>query len=193
MATGRPVDLTGVLKAKICLVGEAAVGKTSLIRRYVEDAFDDRYISTLGSKVSLKRIWLTSKKDPNRQLELQMSIWDLIGERSYLESLHQEYLRGAQGLIAVCDVTRYSTFEALDHWISHSLRVAGDVPVAVVVNKMDLKDQVIVLYDEGEPELKAAKYNGFAIWASAKSGENVNEIFGRLALGIVRKIAASDG
>jgi len=186
------VDLTGVLKAKVCLVGEAAVGKTSLIRRYVEDAFDDRYISTLGSKVSLKRIWLTSKKDPNRQLEVQLSLWDLIGERSYLESLHQEYLRGAQGLIAVCDVTRYSSFEALDHWISAALRVAGDVPVALVVNKMDLKDQVMVLYDEAEPELKAAKYNGFATWASAKSGEHVNDVFGRITLGIVRKIAAAD-
>ncbi len=76
------MDLTGVLKAKICIIGEAAVGKTSLIRRYVEDAFDDRYISTLGSKVSLKRIWLTPKKEPSKQLEVQLSIWDLIGERS---------------------------------------------------------------------------------------------------------------
>lgn len=187
------MDLTGVLKAKVCLVGEAAVGKTSLIRRYVEDAFDDKYISTLGSKVSLKRIWLTGKKDPSRQLEVQLSIWDLIGERSYLDSLHQDYLRGTQGLIAVCDVTRYSTFEALDEWIPAALRVSGEIPLALVVNKVDLKDQVMVLYDEDEPALKAAKYGGFATWTSAKSGENVNSVFGQLALGIVRKVAASDG
>ena len=183
------MDLTGVLKAKICLIGEAAVGKTSLIRRYVEDAFDDRYISTLGSKVSLKRIWLTQKQDPSRQLEVQLSIWDLIGERSYLETLHQDYLRGAQGLIAVCDVTRYSTFESLDQWIPAALRISGDVPIAVVVNKTDLKDQVMVLYDETEPDEKAAKYGGFATWTSAKNGDNVNSVFGKLALGIVRKIA----
>ena len=186
------VDLTGVLKAKICLIGEAAVGKTSLVRRYVENAFDDRYLSTLGSKVSLKRIWLTQTKDSNRQLEVQLSIWDLIGERSYLETLHQEYLRGAQGLVAVCDITRYSSFDALDEWIPAALRISGDVPVALVVNKMDLKDQVMVLYDESEPGEKAAKYGGFAEWTSAKNGDNVNSVFGRLALGVVRKVAAME-
>lgn len=186
------MELTGVLKAKICILGEAAVGKTSLIRRYVEDAFDDRYISTLGSKVSLKRIWLTSRSDPKKQLEVQLSIWDLIGERSYLESLHQDYLRGSQGLIAVCDVTRYSTFEALDAWIPAALRISGDVPLAIVVNKVDLKDQVLVLYDEQEPDQKAAKYGGFATWASAKSGDNVNSMFGKLTLALVRKISATE-
>ncbi|HYS99515.1 MAG TPA: Rab family GTPase [Thermoplasmata archaeon] len=186
------MELTGVLKAKICMIGEAAVGKTSLIRRYVEDAFEDRYISTLGSKVSLKRIWLTPKSDPGKQLEVQLSIWDLIGERSYLESLHQEYLRGSQGIIAVCDVTRYSSFEALDQWIPAALRISGEVPIAIIVNKTDLKDQVMVLYDENEPQQKAEKYGGFAAWTSAKSGENVNPVFGRLVLGIVRRIATAD-
>lgn len=186
------MELTGVLKAKICLIGEAAVGKTSLIRRYVEDAFEDRYISTLGSKVSLKRIWLTPKNDPGKQLEVQISIWDLIGERSYLESLHQEYLRGSQGIIAVCDVTRYSTFEALDQWIPAALRISGEVPLAIIVNKTDLKDQVMVLYDDNEPQQKAEKYGGFATWTSAKSGENVNPVFGRLVLGIVKRIATAD-
>lgn len=186
------MDLTGVLKAKICLVGEAAVGKTSLNRRYVENAFEDRYVSTLGSKVSLKRIWLTSKKEPGKQLEVQISIWDLIGERSYLDSLHQEYLRGAQGLIAVCDVTRYSTFEALDEWITKAFLISGQVPLAIIVNKIDLKDQVMVLYDDQEPEGKAQRFGGFAAWTSAKSGENVNDVFGRLSLGIVRQIASAD-
>lgn len=186
------MELTGILKAKVCLVGEAAVGKTSLIRRYVEDSFDDRYISTLGSKVSLKKVWLTSKSDPSKTLELQLSIWDLIGERSYLDTLHQEYLKGAQGLIAVCDVTRYSTFEALDQWISATFKIAGQVPLALVVNKMDLKDQVMCLYDEHEPQEKAERYGGFALWASAKTGDNVNPIFGKMSLAIVRRIAAPD-
>ncbi len=168
------------------------MGKTSLIRRYVEDAFDDRYISTLGSKVSLKKVWLTSRRDPSKTLELQLSIWDLIGERSYLETLHQEYLKGAQGLVAVCDVTRYSTFEALDHWIPAAFRVTGPTPLALVVNKVDLKDEVICLYDEHEPQEKAERYGGSAFWASAKSGENVNPIFGKIATEIVRRIAAAE-
>ncbi len=186
------VDLAGVLKLKIALIGEAAVGKTSLIRRYVEDSFDDRYISTLGSKVSLKKLWLTSRTDPARQIEVQMSLWDLIGERSYLDTLHQEYLKGAQGVIAVADVTRYSTFEALDQWIPATFRIAGQVPLALVVNKVDLKGEIMCLYDEHEPEEKAARYGGFAMWASAKTGENVNPVFGKLSLAVLRNIASPD-
>jgi len=181
-----------VLKAKICLIGEAAVGKTSLIRRYVEDSFDDRYISTLGSKVSLKKIWLTSRSDPTKNVEVQLSIWDLIGERSYLDTLHQEYLEGTQGIIAVCDVTRYSSFEALDQWIPAAFRIAGQVPLAIVVNKVDLKGEIMCLYDEHEPQEKAEKYGGFALWASAKTGENVNPIFGQMTLAVVRRIASPD-
>ncbi len=181
-----------MLKAKICLLGEAAVGKTSLIRRYVEDSFDDRYISTLGSKVSLKKLWLTSRSDPTKNVEVQLSLWDLIGERSYLDTLHQEYLKGAQGIIAVCDVTRYSTFEALDQWISAAFRISGQVPLALVVNKVDLKGEIMCLYDEHEPQEKAEKYGGFALWASAKTGENVNPIFGQMSLAVVRRIAPPD-
>ena len=186
------MDLSGVLKAKVCLIGEAAVGKTSLIRRYVENAFDDRYVSTLGSKVSLKKLWLTSRSGSSKSLEVQLSIWDLIGERSYLDSLHQEYLKGAQGIIAVCDVTRYSTFEALDEWISAAFRIAGHVPLMIVVNKTDLKRQIMCLYDDHEPKEKAERYGGSAIWASAKTGQNVNPIFGQLSLSIIRRIALPD-
>lgn len=181
-----------MLKAKICLLGEAAVGKTSLVRRYVEDSFDDRYISTLGSKVSLKKLWLTSRSDSSKTIEIQLSLWDLIGERSYLDTLHQEYLKGAQGIIAVCDVTRYSTFEALDQWLSAAFRVAGQVPLALVVNKVDLKGEIMCLYDEHEPQEKAERYGGFALWSSAKTGENVNPIFGQLALAVVRRVASPD-
>ncbi len=74
------MDLTGVLKAKICLIGEAAVGKTSLIRRYVEDAFDDKYISTLGAKVSKKELVLDSPSGP---LNVDMTIWDIMGEKGF--------------------------------------------------------------------------------------------------------------
>ena len=184
------VDVAGVFKTKVCLIGEAAVGKTSLIRRYVENAFDDRYVTTLGGKVSLKPMWLTAKNDPSRVCEVQISVWDLLGERSYLDSIHKEYLKGSQGLIAVCDITRYSSFEALDEWISAALRITGDVPLALLVNKIDLKEQIICLYDEHEPQEKAARYRGFATATSAKTGENVNAAFGQLVTEIVRRFAA---
>ncbi|OGS45778.1 MAG: hypothetical protein A3K66_02465 [Euryarchaeota archaeon RBG_16_67_27] len=182
------MESAGVLKAKLCLVGEAAVGKTSLVRRLVEDVFDDRYISTLGSKVSLKRVRIPLTADPSKALEVQLSIWDLIGERTYLNTLHHEYLRGAQGLIAVCDVTRYSTFELLNEWIDAAFRIAGPIPVGIVVNKADLRDQVICMYDDRETQERAVRYGGFATWASAKTGENVNDVFTRLARAIAHRV-----
>lgn len=100
--------------------------------------------------------------------------------------------RRAQGLIAVCDVTRYSTFKALDAWIPAAFRISGEVPLTLAVNKLDLKDQVMVLHDGNEPQQKAKKFGGFATWTSAKSDEKVNSVFGRLDLGIVRRIASSD-
>ena len=184
------VGLTDVLKAKVCLIGEAAVGKTSLVRRYVESAFTDRYISTLGSRVSVKRITLEPTGDAAR-VQVDMSIWDLIGEQSYLETLHKEYLRGAQGLIAVCDLSRYSTFEALDPWISGAFRITGPIPLALVVNKVDLRSQVICLYEDDEPAKKAERYGGFAARVSARSGENVPSIFTKLAQEILRRIATT--
>ncbi len=143
----------------------------------MEDAFNDRYVLTLGSKVSLKRIWLTPKDDHSRVLGVQLSLWNLIGERSYLDTLHQDYLRGAMGLVAVCDLTRYSSFEALDEWIPAAVKVTGEVPLVLVVNKTDLRDEVICLYDEHEPREKAEHYRGSVAWASAKTGENVNPDF----------------
>ena len=184
------MDQPEVLKAKVCLVGDAAVGKSSLIRRYVEDTFDDRYVTTLGSKVSLKRVWLSPEGESSKGFEVQLSIWDLLGERSYLSTLHQEYLKGAQGLIAVCDITRYSTFEVLDEWIQAAFQVAGEIPVVILVNKIDLRDQIICLYDDHEPGEKAARYRGFATWTSAKTGQNVNPAFGQLTIEIVRRFAA---
>lgn len=178
-----------ILKAKVCLIGDAAVGKTSLVRRYAENAFDDRYVSTLGSTVSLKRLRLAPASHPSRGLDVRLSVWDLIGERSYLESLHREYLKGAQGLIAVCDITRYSSFEALDEWIPAAFRVAGQVPLALVVNKVDQRGQIMCLYDLEEPEEKAKQYQGFSTNTSAKTGKGVRRVFEGLAREIVDRFA----
>lgn len=89
-------------------------------------------------------------------------------------------------------MTRYSTFEALDEWITAAFHIAGPVPLAIVVNKMDLKDQIMCLYDEHEPREKAERHGGFAVWTSAKTGENVNPVFGQISLAVLRRMGSQE-
>src|SRR6058998_3662393 len=81
------------MKVKVCLVGEGAVGKTCLIRRFIQDQFDDRYISTLGAKVSKKEIKVDG---PNGGMDVDMTIWDIMGEKGFRELLKEAYFHGAQ-------------------------------------------------------------------------------------------------
>jgi len=144
------------MKAKICLVGEHAVGKTSLIRRFVLDEFDDRYIVTLGAKVSKKELSFPLKD--GTPVHIDMTIWDIMGSKGFRELLREAYFHGAQGILAICDTTRYETLEDL---------------------KADLKDQAAF----GEEQIKMATEGFDAPWfhASAKTGENVEALFRALA------------
>src|SRR3972149_1550304 len=115
------------MKVKVCLVGEHAVGKTSLIRRYVLEEFDDRYIVTLGAKVSKKEMLLTPKSGPPVQMD--MTIWDIMGSKGFRELLREAYFHGAQGILAAGDVTPYETLEAPDTCRGTAFRTRGEIPV----------------------------------------------------------------
>src|SRR5438094_8381169 len=85
------------IKTKVCLVGEAAVGKTSLIRRFVQDEFDDRYITTLGAKVSKREM---AFETPDRtKIHMDMTVWDIMGEKGFRELLKDAYFYGANGIL----------------------------------------------------------------------------------------------
>src|SRR3989442_6262446 len=90
------------MKVKVCLVGEAAVGKTSLIRRFVLENFDDKYIQTLGTKVSKKEL-TSSSPDGSGELKIDMTIWDIMGQKGFRELLKEAYFYGARGILALCD------------------------------------------------------------------------------------------
>lgn len=168
-------------KAKICLFGEPGVGKTSLIKRYVYDMFDDRYLVTIGTKVTKKTILL--KKEDEVQVELL--IWDIIGHKSFRTLLLEAYFYGAQGLIGVCDISKKQTLESLHDWIN-SIRNVIDIskiPIVIVANKSDLASKEIT---EDDLQNFTKKYNSAKyIFASAKDGTNVNEIFEYIANKIV--------
>src|SRR5438876_4269275 len=113
------------MKVKVCLVGEHAVGKTSLIKRYVLNEYDDRYIVTLGAKVSKKEVTLNPKGgDP---VQMDMTIWDIMGSKGFRELLREAYFHGAQGILAVADITRYDTLEDLDSRVDYVLRPVGEI------------------------------------------------------------------
>ncbi|HNU36007.1 MAG TPA: Rab family GTPase [Methanomassiliicoccales archaeon] len=154
---------------KICLLGDGEVGKTSLIRRYVLDIFDDQYIQTFGAKMSKKVLDL-------EDVDLQLNIWDVLGQKTY-KTLHSSYYIGANGALLVCDMTRPETFEHLKQWSADLLEVSGEIPVIILGNKCDLEMKI----DPLDLEDFAATLGCSTMLTSAKTGQNVEEAF--LALG----------
>lgn len=168
------------LKAKICLVGEVAVGKSSLIKRYVIDTFEDRYVATVGTKVTKKTMDVAWRGQP---ATLDLMIWDIMGERGFRTLLKDAYFHGAQAVLAVCDVTRRDTFYDLNNWINLTRQEVGDAPIVFLANKADIGDRTVVSREDlarlGDQQL--APY----FFTSAKSGENVEEAFRAVATAVV--------
>jgi small GTP-binding protein len=170
------------LKKKIVLLGDSAVGKTSLIRRYVFDQFEDKYITTIGSKVTMKEIKTIRQKAVN----LTFMIWDLIGTEGY-KGLHARTLAGVHGAILVTDLTRKETLSNLEkYWIPFLIKVVGSVPMVFACNKFDLKDEFE--FEPEELEDIASRYTGHFgeilpddmspfYSTSAKVGNNVDIAF----------------
>jgi small GTP-binding protein len=164
------------LKAKVCLVGEEAVGKTSLIHRFVHNVFDASYIRTLGASASKKTLVVQTIGPPVR---VDMTILDVMGNRKFLELFREAYFQGARGILAVADLTRRSTLDALGAWIEGTESVVGRVPVMVIGNKSDLIGEAA--YGSGELSALAQTFSGEFVLASAKTGDGVEEAFRRLA------------
>jgi small GTP-binding protein len=173
-----------IMKAKICLVGEAAVGKTSLIRRYVLDVFEDLYIATLGAKVTKKGVLLPGRNEGS-DIKVNLMIWDIMGEKGFRELLKEAYFHGAQGILAVCDVTRKDTLIELKNWIEAVTKVTGDVPTRFVANKTDLKGDA--QFGEEDVRELSEEMGSSYLMTSARTGDGVENTFEE----IVRLIAKS--
>lgn len=161
-------------KIKICLVGDIGVGKTSLIRRYVLDLFDDKYIATIGTKVTKKNV-VTTNPVTNEEEEITLLIWDIMGQPSFREILREAYFYGAQGALCVCDITNRDTFAELRYWIKALTATAGPVPMVMLGNKKDISTNTPVSIED--LEVFAKKFDSDALLTSAKTGENVEEAF----------------
>lgn len=168
------MELREILK-KVVLLGDGAVGKTSLIARYVVNKFDDKYIATIGTRVSKKDIQIVK---PNMIINLKMMIWDILGQKEY-SKIRAASLSGAQGVILVADLSRPETVKSLrDFWLAEVRSLVGNIPTVMVGNKADLvsEDSMAVM----ELESTAQKAGCPSLMCSAKTGANVEQLFSTL-------------
>ncbi len=171
---------------KVVLLGEGAVGKTSLRRRYLGEGFKEGYSMTIGSDFSVKRLIIDGE-------EYVAQIWDLAGQQRF-EAVRSTYYRGSSGCLLVFDVTNVLSFEMLPKWLEELLRNNDNkiVPLILIGNKSDLRDQVpnCVPRELAEEYARTlTEWSGFEvpyIETSAKTGENVDEAFMVLFKNIVK-------
>ncbi|NEO33513.1 MAG: GTP-binding protein [Symploca sp. SIO3C6] len=176
----------GMISKKICLVGDFGVGKTSLIRRFVERQFSDQYLSTVGVKISRKTLELMGEK-PDQKLNLRLMIWDLEGHTKF-KGISKNHLQGASGALVVADLTRPETIENIPEHINLFLSINPKGIIIVALNKADLFTQ--------EKLQKARQIKEFesilaTYQTSAKNGLYVDEIFYQLACEMIKKNESS--
>jgi small GTP-binding protein len=167
--------MTAALQRKICMLGGFSVGKTSLVKRYVESIFAETYLTTVGVKIDKKTVQLGDRS-------VSLILWDIAGEDD-ISSLRMSYLRGTAGYVLVADGTRPSTLEVA---LSLHRRVEADcgpLPFVMLLNKNDLKEQWAI----PDTEIEELRQKGWWVQSSsARTGEGVEDAFEALALRVAR-------
>jgi small GTP-binding protein len=160
-----------MIQVKVCLLGDFGVGKTSLVRRFVEGRFDDRYLSTIGVKISRKVIDRSDR-------QLSLLIWDLAGGESF-ERYEASYLRGVSGALVVCDLTRRDTLKYIHHYADQLRQANPSTALVFAANKVDLVDEYEIMPEE--LRLLGDTLRVPSLFTSAKTGEQVEAAFTILA------------
>lgn len=170
-----------VIAQKICLVGDFSVGKTSLIRQFVDRQFSDQYLTTVGVKISRKLVSLSSQTHKLSEIkqQLQLIVWDIEGSTKF-KSIVPNYLQGAKGAVIVGDVTRQSTIQNLQAHIHLFNSVNPKSVLVIALNKVDL-----IKHTEQEEILnylsqKLSINKELIKLTSARTGEGVDEVFHNL-------------
>ncbi len=162
-----------MISKKIILIGDFSTGKTSLIRRFVDNQFSDSYLSTIGVKISRKEIVLD-------RVTVQGLIWDIEGGTAQ-KPVNKTYILGAHGCILVADITRPESIDHIAEYIKIVKGVSASAPLVLALNKSDLlpEKQRVTAYEEvmrHYPEL-----DGHIYLTSAKTAEGVERVFASIA------------
>jgi small GTP-binding protein len=159
-----------MIQKKVCLLGTFAVGKTSLVRRFVDSIYSDKYHTTVGVKID-KRVVASGDQ------EMTLMIWDVEGVENQQE-LRTSYLRGASGYLLVADGTRRDTLQQAVSIQQRAEEILGRVPYVLLLNKADLAEQWEIEAEQSE----SLRNNGWEIiTTSARTGLGVEEAFHLLA------------
>lgn len=163
-----------MISKKICMVGDFSVGKTSLIRRFVDRQFSDKYLSTVGVKISRKAVELEGGEGDKKTI--QLLIWDIEGQTKF-KAIAPSYLQGSKGVIIVADVSRQETIESLPNHINLFLSVNPKGWMIIALNKSDLveEEKLEKLLQSNQFEEQERVITVYS--TSAKTGDNVDLIF----------------
>lgn len=159
-----------MIQKKICLLGAFAVGKTSLVARFVKSIYSDQYLTTVGVKVDKKTVRLDDE-------DINLIVWDLAGEDEF-QKVRMDYLRGTAGYLLVADGTRGSTLETARMLEQRVTETFGAIPFVCLLNKADLTGE----WEIDDQTIEAIRALGWDVMkSSAKTGESVEEAFELLA------------
>ncbi|XZO03175.1 MAG: Rab family GTPase [Microcoleus sp.] len=174
------------ISKKMCMIGDFGVGKTSMIRRFVDRQFSDQYLSTVGVKISRKSIVLENSTK-QEIVTAQLLIWDLEGHTKF-KGIAPTYLQGAGGVLIVADVSRSETVERISEHIKLFSSVNPKGSIIIALNKVDLIDEeklalLVEIAHSIDQDKVVAVYT-----TSAKTGKDVDEIFHKLAYTMVEQV-----
>ena len=156
---------------KICLLGSFSVGKTSLVDQYVHSIFSDKYLSSVGVKISKKSLTVG-------ETEVTLVLWDMEGKDMYAE-INLSYLRGTMGYFVVVDGTRKETLEVGVSLHEQATALLGSIPCYFLINKADIEDAWEITEAMLEKVIRTRSIK--ILRTSAKTGQGVENAFTSLA------------
>jgi len=166
-----------MIQKKICMLGAFAVGKTSLVQRFVQSIFSEKYHSTIGVKVDKKCTSVDGQ-------DINLILWDIHGEETF-KKIQTSYLRGSSGYLLVVDGTRLETLDIAMKIRERVEMEIGVLPFVLVLNKCDLTDAWAI---SAEVEMELEQQGIVLFKSSAKSGQNVEAAFQFLAEKVMEKV-----
>jgi len=168
---------------KLLLIGDSGVGKTSVLFRFSDDAFNSTFISTIGIDFKIRTIELGDKK-------IKLQIWDTAGQERF-RTITTAYYRGAMGILLVYDITNEKSFENIKTWIKNiEQHASADVEKMILGNKCDMEDKRKISTAQGEQLAK--EYNVKFMETSAMNRTNVERAFTEIASDIKQKMDSRD-
>ncbi len=172
-----------VTKAKVCFVGDREVGKTSLIRRYVQGSFREAYVATLGAKVS--STYALTEQD-GKTYGMKLVLWDIMGSSGFRETFKEAYFHGVHAVVAVFDLTRRPSLRQLSTWFASVEDITKPAVRLLMGNKADLADERVVTMEEGREFSEGLKCPYMEV--SAKTGKGVAAAFDTLLKKLVKAL-----